>query len=260
MKILFVGDIVGRAGRQMLTQNLDRLVDRHNVDFVIVNGENAAGGFGLTDEIVREFRKLGVNVITSGNHIWDKKDFMPSLNRHDDVLRPGNYPPGSPGRGLGVYASNVGTKIAVINLEGRVFMNSLDCPFRAADEYLGQLPEDVAVIFVDFHAEASSEKMAFANYLDGRVSAVIGTHTHVPTADERILPGGTAYQTDAGMTGSRDSVIGIRKEIAIDKFVTQMPARFEVAKKDPVLCGVLIDVDDSTGKARHIERVMHLSD
>ncbi|MDY0190542.1 MAG: TIGR00282 family metallophosphoesterase [Desulfuromonas sp.] len=259
MKILFVGDIVGRAGRQMLAQNLDKLVDQHNVDFVIVNGENSAGGFGLTDEIVRELRKLGVNVITSGNHIWDKKEFIPSLNRHEDVLRPGNYPPGSPGRGLGIYSSNVGTKIAVINLEGRVFMNSLDCPFRAADEYLGQLPEDVAVVFVDFHAEASSEKMAFANYLDGRVSAVIGTHTHVPTADERILPGGTAYQTDAGMTGSRDSVIGVRKEIAIEKFVTQMPARFEVAKKDPVLCGVLIDVDDSTGRAQKIERVLLVS-
>jgi len=259
VKILFIGDIVGRAGRQMLARNLDRLVDRHAVDFIIVNGENAAGGFGLTDEIVREFRKLGVDVITSGNHIWDKREFMPSLDRHEDVLRPGNYPPGSPGRGMGIYASNVGTKIAVINLEGRVFMNALDCPFRAADEYIGQLPEDVAVIFVDFHAEASSEKMAFANYLDGRVSAVVGTHTHVPTADERVLPGGTAYQTDAGMTGSRDSVIGVRKEIAIEKFVTQMPARFEVAKKDPVLCGVLIDVDEATGHARQIERVMELA-
>lgn len=260
MKILFVGDIVGRAGRKMLTQNLDRLVDKHCVDFIIVNGENSAGGFGLTDEIVREFRKLGVNVITSGNHIWDKKEFVPSLNRHQDVLRPGNYPEGAPGRGLGVYETNIGTKIAVINLEGRVFMNSLDCPFRAADNYLAQLPEDVAVIFVDFHAEASSEKMAFAHYLDGRVSAVVGTHTHVPTADEQILPGGTAYQTDAGMTGSRDSVIGVIKEIAIEKFVTQLPARFEVAKKNPVLCGVLIDVDDSTGRARHIERVMQLAD
>lgn len=260
MKILFIGDVVGRCGRQMLAQNLDRLVDHHCVDFIIVNGENAAGGFGLTDEIVREFRKLGVHVVTSGNHIWDKKEFAPSLNRHQDVLRPGNYPPNAPGRGMGIYSSNVGTKIAVVNLEGRVFMNNLDCPFRVADDYIGQMPEDVAVVFVDFHAEASSEKMAFANYLDGRVSAVIGTHTHVPTADERILPGGTAYQTDAGMTGSRDSVIGVRKEIAIEKFVTQLPARFDVAKKDPVLCGVLIDVDESTGRARKIERVMQLSD
>lgn len=256
MRILFIGDIVGRAGRKILSQNLDRLVDQHAVDFIIVNGENAAGGFGLTNDIVREFRKLGVNVITSGNHIWDKKDFVASLDRYEDVLRPGNYPVGAPGRGLGIYQSNVGTKIAVINLEGRIFMNSLDCPFRAADEYLGQLMDDVAVVFVDFHAEASSEKMALAHYLDGRVSVLIGTHTHVPTADEQILPGGTAYQTDAGMTGSRDSVIGVRKEIAIEKFITQMPAKFEVAKKDPVLCGVLVDVDDESGKATHIERVM----
>lgn len=256
MKILFIGDIVGRAGRNILSRNLDRLVDQHAVDFIIINGENAAGGFGLTDGIVKEFRKLGVHVITSGNHIWDKKEFISSLDRHDDVLRPGNYPPGTPGRGMGIYETNIGTKIAVINLEGRVFMNTLDCPFRMADSYLEQLGDDVAVIFVDFHAEASSEKMALAHYLDGRVSVVIGTHTHVPTADEQILPGGTAYQTDAGMTGSRDSVIGIRKEIAMEKFVTQLPARFEVAKKNPVLCGVLIDVDETTGHATSIERVM----
>ncbi len=255
MKILFIGDIVGRAGRKMLSQNLDSLVDRYAVDFIIINGENAAGGFGLTDEIVKEFRKLGVHVITSGNHIWDKKDFIPSLDRHEDVLRPGNYPPGSAGRGMGIYASNIGTKIAVVNLEGRVFMSNLDCPFRCVDEYLKQLPEDVAVVLVDFHAEASSEKMALAHYLDGRVSVVVGTHTHVPTADERILSGGTAYQTDVGMTGSRDSVIGVRKEIAVEKFVTQMPAKFEVAKKDPILCAVLIDVDDASGRAQSIERI-----
>lgn len=259
MKILFIGDVVGRAGRQILSQNIDRLVGDHEIDFLIVNGENAAGGFGLTDEIVREFRKLGVHVITSGNHIWDKRDFVPSLDRHEDVLRPGNYPAGTPGRGLGLYETNIGTKVAVMNLEGRVFMNSLDCPFRAADAYLEQLADDVSVVFVDFHAEATSEKMALGHYLDGRVSAVVGTHTHVPTADEQILPGGTAYQTDAGMTGSRDSVIGIRKEIAVEKFVTQLPARFEVAKKNPVLCGVVIDVDDTTGRARSIERVMALS-
>ncbi|MCD6527787.1 MAG: TIGR00282 family metallophosphoesterase [Desulfuromonas sp.] len=260
MRILFVGDVVGRAGRKILSRSLDRLVDQHAVDFIIVNGENAAGGFGLTDEIVREFRKLGVHAITSGNHIWDKREFAASLDRYDDVLRPGNYPEGAPGRGLGIYETNVGTKIAVVNLEGRVFMNSLDCPFRTADGFLEQLPADVSVVFVDFHAEASSEKMALAHYLDGRVSAVVGTHTHVPTADEHLLPGGTAYQTDVGMTGSRDSVIGIRKEIAVEKFVSQLPARFEVAKKDPMLCAVLIDVDDASGRATHIERVMELTD
>lgn len=260
MKILFVGDVAGRAGRQILSRKLDRLVDRHSVDFVIVNGENAAGGFGLTDDVVREFRKLGVHVITSGNHIWDKREFAASLDRYDDVLRPGNYPEGAPGRGLGIYETNVGTKIAVINLEGRVFMNALDCPFRKADSYLEQLPADVSVVLVDFHAEATSEKMALGHYLDGRVSAVVGTHTHVPTADEHLLPGGTAYQSDVGMTGSRDSVIGIRKEIAVEKFVTQLPARFEVAKKDPILCAVLIEVDESTGRATHIERVMELAD
>lgn len=256
MKILFVGDVVGRAGRQILSRTLDRLVDQYAVDFVVVNGENAAGGFGLTDDVVREFRKLGVHAITSGNHIWDKREFAAALDRYDDVLRPGNYPQGAPGRGLGLYETNVGAKVAVINLEGRVFMSALDCPFRTADAYLEKLPEDVSAILVDFHAEATSEKMALAHYLDGRVSAVVGTHTHVPTADEHILPGGTGYQTDVGMTGSRDSVIGIRKEIAVEKFVTQLPARFEVAKKNPVLCAVLIDVDESTGRTRHIERVM----
>ena len=256
MKLLFVGDVVGRAGRQILSRCLDRLVDRHAVDFVVVNGENAAGGFGLTEEVVREFRKLGVHVITSGNHIWDKREFAVQLDRFDDVLRPGNYPEGAPGRGMGIYETCAGIKVAVVNLEGRVFMNNLDCPFRLADHYLERLSDKVSVILVDFHAEATSEKMALAHYLDGRVSAVVGTHTHVPTADEHILPSGTAYQTDVGMTGSRDSVIGIRKEIAVEKFVTQMPARFEVAKKDPVLCAVLIDVDESTGRARRIERVM----
>lgn len=255
MKLLFVGDVVGRAGRNMLADRLGSLIDRFDVDFVVVNGENAAGGFGLTDDVVRAFRKLGVHVITSGNHIWDKKEFYPSLNRFEDVLRPGNYPPGAPGRGFGVYETNIGTRVGVINLQGRVFMGELDCPFRTADAYLKQLASETDVIFVDFHAEATSEKMALAHYLDGRVAAVVGTHTHVPTADEHILPGGTAYQSDVGMTGSRDSVIGVRKDIAVEKFVTQLPARFEAAKKDPILCATLVDIDENSGKARAIERV-----
>ncbi len=255
MKLLFVGDVVGRAGRNILSERLGSLIDRLAVDFVIVNGENAAGGFGLTDDVVREFRKLGVHVITSGNHIWDKKEFYPFLNRFEDVLRPGNYPHGAPGRGCGAYETSAGIRVGVMNLQGRVFMGELDCPFQVADALLEQLRPAVDVVFVDFHAEATSEKMALAHYLDGRVTAVIGTHTHVPTADEHILPGGTAYQSDAGMTGSRDSVIGVRKEIAVEKFITQLPARFEVAKKDPILCATLIDIDEASGKARSIERV-----
>jgi metallophosphoesterase (TIGR00282 family) len=256
MKLLFVGDVVGRAGRNILSERLGSLIDRYAVDFVVVNGENAAGGFGLTDDVVRDFRKLGVHVITSGNHIWDKKEFYPSLDRFDDVLRPGNYPQGAPGRGCGAYETSAGIRVGVMNLQGRVFMGELDCPFRVADALLEQLRPAVDVIFVDFHAEATSEKMALGHYLDGRVAAVIGTHTHVPTADEHILSGGTAYQSDAGMTGSRDSVIGVRKEIAVEKFLTQLPARFEVAKKDPILCATLIDIDESNGKARTIERIL----
>ncbi|MBN2644173.1 MAG: TIGR00282 family metallophosphoesterase [Desulfuromonadaceae bacterium] len=258
VNLLFVGDVVGRAGRQILGQQLDRLVDQHAVDFIVVNGENAAGGFGLTMEVVREFRKLGVHAITTGNHIWDKREFIPELDRCPDVLRPGNYPDGTPGRGCAVFETNTGIRVAVINLEGRVFMSTLECPFRKADAYLEELAGKADVVFVDFHAEATSEKMALAHYLDGRVSALIGTHTHVPTADAHILPAGTAYQTDAGMTGSRDSVIGIRKEIAVEKFVTQLPARFEVAKKDPMLCAVLVAIDESTGLASAIERIMVL--
>ncbi|MCK9173187.1 MAG: TIGR00282 family metallophosphoesterase [Desulfuromonas thiophila] len=255
MKLLFVGDVVGRAGRQILARQLDRLVDRHAIDFVVVNGENAAGGFGLTLDVVREFRQLGVQVITSGNHIWDKKEFLPQLDRCNDVLRPANYPPGAPGHGFGLYETAAGIRVGVLNLEGRVFMSNLDCPFRCADACLEQMSGRADLILVDFHAEATSEKMALAHYLDGRVAALIGTHTHVPTADEQILPAGTAYQTDAGMTGSRDSVIGIAKDIAVERFVTQLPARFEVAKRQPVLCATLFDLDEDRGLARGIERI-----
>ena len=255
MKILFIGDIVGRAGRQALAHRLDRLIDMHEVDFVIANGENAAAGFGLTIDIARELFDMGVDVLTSGNHIWDKKEIIDYLDRQKRLLRPANYPVGLPGVGSGLYATSAGIMVGVLNLEGRVFMNNLDCPFRAADAAIEQLRKTAQVIVVDFHAEATSEKMAMGHYLDGRVSAIVGTHTHVQTADEQILPGGTAYLTDAGMTGSRDAVIGIRKELAIEKFLTQMPVRFEVAKKDPVLCGVLFTIDETTGRAVAVERV-----
>jgi len=255
LKILFLGDVVGKAGRVMVQKCLDRLVDRHSVDLVVVNGENAAGGFGLTVEVAQDLYSYGVDVITSGNHIWDKREVYSYLDRQDKLLRPANYPPDLPGRGFGIFSTPADIKVAVINLEGRIFMNPLDCPFRAADAILERIKGQANIVLVDFHAEATSEKAALANYLDGRVSAVVGTHTHVQTADERILPGGTAFLTDAGMTGSQDAVIGIRKELAIEKFLTQLPVRFEVAKNDPVLCGVLFEVCEKTGKALTVKRI-----
>lgn len=255
MKLLFVGDIVGRPGRYALTHALGRLVDRHCVDLVIANGENAAAGFGLTAEVAREIFDAGVDVITSGNHIWDKKEIFAFFDREPRLLRPANYPPGLPGKGGGIFKTAGGVAIGVINLEGRAFMNNLDCPFRAADALIDELSAQTKIIFVDFHAETTSEKISLGYYLDGRISAIVGTHTHVQTADERILPGGSAYLTDVGMTGSRDSVIGIRKEEAIERFLTQLPIRFEVAKKDPWLCAVLVTIDEESGKAQAIERV-----
>lgn len=255
MNILFIGDVIGRTGRRALSDRLYRLIDEHQVDLVIANGENAASGFGLTAPIAMELFDLGVDVITSGNHIWDKREVYDYLDREQRVLRPANYPPGLPGRGAGVFVTSAGIKVGVINLEGRVFMNNLDCPFRAADALVEELRQQTSLVFVDFHAEATSEKMALGYYLDGRVSAVICTHTHVQTADERILPGGTAYMSDAGMTGSRDAVIGMRKEQAIEKFLTQVPVRFEVAKQQPFVCGVLVSVDEQTGRALAVRRI-----
>lgn len=260
MKLLFIGDVVGRPGRQALERKLDRLVDRHEVDLVVANGENAAAGFGLTLDIARELFDAGIDVITSGNHIWDKREIYSYLDEQPRLLRPANYPGDAPGRGSGLYSTSAGLKVGVINIEGRIFMNPLECPFRTADRLVGELRKETRMILVDFHAEATSEKMALGHYLDGRVSAVIGTHTHVQTADEHILPGGTAYMTDAGMTGARDSVIGISKEIAIEKFLTQLPHRFDVAKKNPVLNAVLVDIDPATGRARAIERILELVD
>jgi metallophosphoesterase (TIGR00282 family) len=260
LKILFVGDVVGRTGRHALSCRLHRLIDEHRIDLVIVNGENAAAGFGLTGKIAGELFELGIDVITSGNHIWDKREIYEHLDREERLLRPANYPPGLPGRGAGLFETSSGIKVGVINLEGRVFMNNLDCPFRTADQLIRELRRHTPIILVDFHGEATSEKMAMGYYLDGQVSAVIGTHTHVQTADERILPGGTAYITDAGMTGSRDAVIGIRKELAIEKFLTQLPVRFEVAKKDSWLCGVLVEVDRETGRAVEVQRIQEAAD
>lgn len=259
MKILFIGDIVGRPGRTLVRDLLPRLVDRHAIDLVVANSENAAAGFGLTRDVVAELFSAGIDVMTTGNHVWDKREGLECLDREEALLRPANYPAGTPGRGSGIYQTAANIDVAVVNLEGRVFMGELDCPFRKADEILAALDSAAKVVLVDFHAEASSEKGALAAYLDGRVSAVVGTHTHVQTADERILPAGTAFITDAGMTGARDSVIGIRKELSIQRFLTQMPVRYEIAKKDPVLCGVVISIDASSGRATGIERVMELT-
>lgn len=259
MKILFIGDIVGRPGRQLVREALPRLVDQHVIDLVVANAENAAAGFGLTPDVVNELLNLGIDVLTTGNHVWDKRDGLVSLDQEPALLRPANYPPGTPGRGVGVFQTPAGLSVAVVNLQGRVFMAGLDCPFRKADAILAELGSERRIILVDFHAEATSEKGALGAYLDGRVTAVIGTHTHVQTADERVLPGGTAFISDAGMTGARDSVIGIRKELSIQRFLTQMPVRYEIAKKDPMLCAVVVDVDETTGKARQIERVKVLA-
>ena len=255
VKLLFIGDIIGKTGRQALSRELHRVVDRHLVDFVIANGENAAGGFGLTEEVAWDLFKLGVDVITSGNHIWDKKDALDFIRREERLIRPANYPEGTPGYGSAVFTTAGGIKIAVLNLEGRVFMSNLECPFRTADREVARLKKETPVVFVDFHAEATSEKASLGWYLDGQVSAVVGTHTHVQTADERVLPGGTAYLTDAGMTGAFDSVIGIRKEEAIAKFLTLLPVKFEVAKGNIRLNGVLVEVDEVTGRALGIERI-----
>ncbi len=253
--ILFIGDIIGKPGRQALSRELHRLVDRHHVDLVIANGENAAAGFGLTVDIARELFDLGVHCITSGNHIWDKKEQIPQVLADPRILRPANYSAGVPGCGSALFTTPGGVKIGVLNLEGRVYMKNLECPFRTADREIERLKQETEVVFVDFHAEATSEKSALGWYLDGRASCVIGTHTHVQTADERILTKGTAYMSDAGMTGSFDSVIGIGKEEAIRKFLTQLPVKFEVPKNDIRLNGAVVGIDEVNGRALSIERI-----
>ena len=255
MRILFIGDIVGKAGRQAIEGLLERVVAERQIDFTVANGENAAGGMGITPVIASEFLDLGIDVLTSGNHIWAKKEIISFLDDEERLLRPANYPPGVPGRGTGVFRLGDGRRVGVLNLEGRVFMRNLECPFRVGEKEAEKLKEETRVILVDFHAEATSEKASLGWYLDGRVSAVIGTHTHVQTADERVLPGGTAYISDAGMTGAFDSVIGIRKEEAIQKFLTQLPVKFEVAKSNICLNGVVVEVDELSGKALGIERI-----
>ena len=260
MRILFIGDIFGRPGRTIVRDKLQELVREYRVDLVLANGENAAAGFGITPALAEDLLDLGIDVLTTGNHIWDKReivDYFASANgdAHSParrVLRPANYAKDLPGTGLYQGRKN-NVAYAVINLQGRVFMASNDDPFRVADVLLKQLTEKI--VFVDMHAEATSEKVALGWYLDGRVTAVVGTHTHIPTADERVLPGGTAYITDVGMTGPYEGVIGVKKELIIGRFLNNMPVRFEPATGDTRLCAVVVDADETTGKAKSIERI-----
>ncbi len=252
LRILFLGDVIGRPGRLAVRRLLPALKKRYSLDFVVANGENAAGGFGITEDVYAELVGAGIDAITSGNHIWDRKEVLNFIDNADRLLRPFNYPAGSPGAGLRLFTKDE-VEIAVLNLCGRAFMDDLDCPFRAVNRCLKEL--SAQVVLVDMHAETTSEKIAMGWYLDGRVSAVIGTHTHVQTSDDRVLPGGTAYITDAGMTGPVDSVIGMKKELVIKRFLTQMPVRFEVATGRLELQGVFFEVDSATGRATHMERI-----
>ena len=255
MNILFIADIVGKPGRWAVSQLLPDLKKVHQIDFTIANVENAAGGFGLTKEIAKKIHSYGVDCLTSGNHIWDRKDIHPYLNEDQRILRPANYPPDAPGRGAEIFETKEGDKIGILNIQGRVYIKEIDCPFRVAKEEIKRLKEETNIIIVDLHAEATSEKIALGWYLDGKASAILGSHTHVQTADETILPGGTAYITDAGMTGAHDSVIGINKEDALSRFLLQIPRRFTIAKKDIKFCGVLVKIDPETDKASSIERI-----
>ncbi len=256
MRILFIGDIVGRPGRQVVAARLPELRRAHQPELVVANCENAAGGFGITPPLVEELLATGIDVLTSGNHIWDRREILPYFEQGaagGRLLRPANYPD-APGHGMFVSRTQTGVPYAVLNLQGRVFMPEIDCPFKTADRLLKELPAEVKVTLVDIHAETTSEKQAMGHYLDGRVSAVIGTHTHVPTADEKILPGGTAYITDIGMTGPYAGIIGNDRESVLRHFLTGLPTRFEVAEGDVQLCGVLLDLDETSGYARAISR------
>jgi len=255
VRILFIADILGGPGRKVVRNLLPDLLKKYEVDFCIANGENAAGGFGLTWPIAQELFSLGINLLTSGNHIWDRKEILPYLDTCAFILRPVNYPPDNPGRGAGIFKANNDLPIGVINLQGRVFMREIDCPFRTVIPVIEDLKKETGLIIVDFHAEATAEKIAMGWYLDGRVTAVVGTHTHVQTADERILPGGSGFITDVGMTGSIDGVIGIKKELAIKRFLTQTPNRFQPADSNLVLMGVLLTVDPTTCRTEKIERL-----
>jgi len=255
MKILFIGDVVGKPGREAIKNLLPALVKELSLDFVIANAENAAGGSGINQRVAYELFDAGVSVLTSGDHIWKKREVFDIIDNDPRILRPLNFPDGAPGRGYAVFKTRNETKIGVINIQGRVFMEALECPFKAARAAVEALSSETKIIIVDIHAEATSEKVALGWYLDGMVSAILGTHTHIQTADEKILPQGSAYISDVGMTGPYDSVIGRRKEDVLARFLTAIPVRFEVAENDIQLHGAVIDIDESTGRARSILRV-----
>ncbi len=253
MKALIIGDVVGKPGRRILGRSLKRLREEHEAEFIVVNVENAAAGAGITSEIGEEILAAGADVMTSGNHIYDKREGVSYIEKEKRLLRPANYAPDAPGRGVWTGATGSGTPVAVINLQGRIFMPSTDCPFRTADRIISEIKD--RVIIVDHHAEATSEKIALARYLDGRVSAIVGTHTHVQTADEEILAGGTAYITDLGMTGPHAGIIGVQTELVLTRFLRGMPARLEPATEDARLNGVVVEIDERSGRALRIERL-----
>ncbi|TES92513.1 MAG: TIGR00282 family metallophosphoesterase [Candidatus Cloacimonadota bacterium] len=255
MRILIIGDIVGRPGRCLLSMILPQIKEELSADFTIANGENAAGGFGITPKIARKIRSYGIDCITSGNHVWDRKEIIDFLPETDFLLRPANYPPMNPGRGSRIFSLNNERKIGVINLQGRTYMKNIDCPFRVGETIINEMRKETKIIIVDFHAETTAEKKAFAWFIDGKVSLVFGTHTHVQTADESIFPKGTGYITDIGMTGSFDSVIGVKKYSSINFFLKQTPERFDAAKKDRRMNGIFVEIDDVTGKTLKIERI-----
>jgi 2',3'-cyclic-nucleotide 2'-phosphodiesterase len=255
MRMLFLGDVVGRSGRTAIIETLPKLRERYGAHFVVVNGENAAGGFGITEQILTELLDAGADVVTSGNHVWDQREALVFIERHDRLLRPINFPQGAPGRGAGLFKASNGADVLVINAMGRVFMGDLDCPFRAVDRELEAcgLKHGADAILIDFHAEATSEKQAMGFFVDGRASALIGTHTHVPTADEQVLDGGTAYISDAGMTGDYNSVLGMNKDEPLSRFLTKIPnGRFQPAHGSATISGVGIEIDDATGLAKAI--------
>lgn len=260
MKILFVGDIFGRPGRLIAAKIIPAMIRERNVDFCIVNGENVAGGFGLTRNGVVKLFSYGIDVITSGNHIWDRQEISNVFLEFPQVLRPANYPPGAEGKGHFIFEANNGVKVGVLNLQGRIFMPAIDCPFRTAEELVNKLKAETPIIIVDFHAEATSEKIALGWFLDGKVSAVIGTHTHVMTADEKLLPDGTAYITDVGMTGPHHSIIGVKIEQSLNRLIKQTPVRFSPASGGLTFSAVLFEINETTGKAISIERIVEKLD
>ncbi len=255
MKILFLGDIVGSPGRKAIKELVPKVVRKEKIDFVVANGENAAGGSGVTPDIAKELFSYGLDVITSGDHIWKKKEIAEFLDEEPRLLRPANYPAGAPGSGWGIYTTKNGIKIGVINLVGRVFMEAVECPFKVSRDIVEKIRKETPIILIDMHAEATSEKIALVWYLDGEVSAILGTHTHVQTADERIYPKGTAFISDLGMTGPHDSVIGRKVEQILTRFLTGLPTRFEMAEENVQMNGAIVTIEERTGKASEIKRV-----